>query len=203
MAMIRKNRDTVEEIVKLFFCEGKDRRFQIRYLRSMLNLDLNELNLILGSIFKKQKGKFYYLKCRNDDLCVCEETLLTVDSPRYTNKSIRAIDFDLKDYIIFGALNTCNENSKGVSIPRYIYVFEDLLKESDEQRLQLGFFNFKYRTNLTDDDMNALLSEAINEGYKVDYSFENDTIIFGLKPRQLPKYIGMHDRLTFTLRNIH
>lgn len=57
MAMIRKNRETVEEIVKLFFCEGKDRRFQIRYLRSMLNLDLNELNLILGSIFKKQKRK--------------------------------------------------------------------------------------------------------------------------------------------------
>ena len=51
--------------------------------------------------------------------------------------------------------------------------------------------------------MNALLSEAINEEYKVDYSFENDTIIFGLKPRQLTKYIGMHDRLTFTLRNMH
>lgn len=70
------------------------------------------------------------------------------------------------------------KTQRGVSIPRYIYVFEDLLKESDEHRLQLGFFNFKYRTNLTDDDMNALLSEAINEGYKVDYSFEDDTIIF-------------------------
>lgn len=66
MAIIVKNRDTAESIQKIFACPRRNKIFQIKYVKSVLNLSDEELNLILRNINIRRGSNMIYLRCYND-----------------------------------------------------------------------------------------------------------------------------------------